>query len=270
MAQQHENLSDYELVQLYTKQRDEQAFETLVRRYYRYVMKRFITKVNQTEAEDLSQQLWIRVLGHLDSYQDEGKFTAFLSTIARNLLNDHWRKAGVRAKVDVEWDEEGLDHNAQFSSHTGSAEDEYIRQSAVRHLTCELIPALPCSQRMIYLLRHESEYWEEKSRLEWNNLAELNGIDVATAWSRFDSARAKFLKRLSNANSDIQNGSEVDDEELLMFLVWTQAQRPDKAKKYTEAYFADLLSVPVSTLKTRYQAASKQLASGMSEWRDIH
>ena len=85
MAQEYEDLSDYELVQLYTKQVDQQAFEALVRRYYRYVMKRFITRVSHTEAEDLAQQLWMRVLGNLDSYQDEGKFTAFLATKKRSM-----------------------------------------------------------------------------------------------------------------------------------------------------------------------------------------
>lgn len=269
MAQQLETLSDNELVQLYVKANDQQAFEALVRRFYRYVMKRFLAHVSHAEAEDLAQNLWIRVLGNLDTYNDEGKFTAFLSTIARNLLNDHWRKAGVRAKTDSEWSDEAIEHDIDFSNHEGSVEDQHMQRAAVDHLVSTLIPSLPCDQRMIYLLRHESEHWEKKSRLEWDNLATLNGIDVPTAWGRFDSARAKFMQRLSNKGTS-EDAGEIDGEELLVFLVWTQAQRPDKSEKYTESYFANLLGVPVSTLKTRYQAASKQLAAGMSEWREIH
>lgn len=258
-----EDLTDGELIQLYVKGADEQAFETLLRRYYSFVYKRFAAQCGQTNADDLCQQLWIRVLDHLQDYKDEGKFSAFLSTIARNLLNDHWRRTGVRSQVAAEWDDEAVERDREFASHEGSVEDQVVRQSAIKYLVAEMIPSLPCEQRMIYLLRHESEHWDQKCRLEWSHLAELNGIDESTAWARFEAARTKMVKNTTTGRCD----DEVEDEELLIFVVWTQAQRPDKSGKYTESYFAELLGVPVNTLKTRYKAASTRLAEGMSAWQ---
>jgi len=258
-----EHLHDSELIELYVKSSDEQAFETLLRRYYGFVYKRFVSYCGQADADDLSQQLWIRVLDNLENYKDEGKFSAFLSTIARNLLNDYWRRAGVRGQVAVEWDDDQFERNRDFASHEGSAEDQVARQEAISYLVTQLIPALPCDQRMIYLLRHESEHWDDKCRLEWNHLAELNGIDESTTWEYFDSARTKMVN-----NTAVQAyESNVDAEELLIFVVWTQAQRPDKSKKYTESYFANLLGIPVNTLKTRYKAASTRLAEGLTAWK---
>ena len=259
-----DNLGDNELIELYVKSSDQRAFEVLLRRYYGFVYKRFVSYCGQADADDLSQQLWIRVLDNLENYKDEGKFSAFVSTIARNLLNDYWRRAGVRGQVAAEWDDDELEHNNDFAAHEGSTEDQVIRQEAIKYLVAELIPSLPCEQRMIYLLRHESEHWDQKCRLEWNHLAELNGIDESTAWTRFDTARTKMV----NNTAAKQYDAEVDDEELLIFVVWTQAQRPDKSGKYTESYFANLLGVPVNTLKTRYKAASARLAEGMTAWRD--
>lgn len=258
-----EKCTDNELIRFYLEDTNEKAFEVLLRRYYGLVYKRFVSYCGQADADDLAQQLWIRVLDHLDGYRDEGKFSAFLSTIARNLLNDYWRRAGVRSQVNVDWEEDDGDHNLNFSVKQGSTEDQVISQAAVRYLTTTLIPTLPCEQRMIYLLRHESEHWEEKCRLEWRHLAELNGVDVDTAWNRFESARGKMVHAFVGSHPETQ----VDEEELLVFVVWTQAQRPDKSQKFTESYFADLLDVPVNTLKTRYKAAGKRLSDGMNEWR---
>jgi len=257
-----EECSDNELIELYVKNANEAAFEVLLKRYYGFVYKRFVSQVGQADADDLVQQLWIRVLDHLKDYRDEGKFSAFLSTIARNLLNDYWRRAGVRNPVNADWQEDDDDRNLNFSTKEGSTEDQIISQEAVRYLTTNLIPTLPCEQRMIYLLRHESEHWEEKARLQWHHLAELNGIDVDTAWNRFESARGQMVQTSLGDDSS----GQIDEEDLLVFLVWTQAQRPDKSQKYTESYFADLLNVSVNTLKTRYKAASKRLSEGMNEW----
>ena len=258
-----EKCTDNELIGFYLEDANQKAFEVLLRRYYGFVFKRFASYVGQADAEDLVQQLWIRVLDHLDGYRDEGKFSAFLSTIARNLLNDYWRRAGVRNQVNVDWEEDDSERNLEFSTKEGSTEDQVINQEAVSYLTTTLIPTLPCEQRMIYLLRHESEHWEEKQRLEWHHLAELNGVDVDTAWNRFESARGKMVR----GSVGKQSKARIDEEELLVFVVWTQAQRPDKSQKFTESYFADLLDVPVNTLKTRYKSAGKNLADGMNEWR---
>lgn len=48
---------------------------------------------NRTEAEDLTQEVFLRALRSLDQYQiTTSPFHAYLVTIARNLLRDRWRR----------------------------------------------------------------------------------------------------------------------------------------------------------------------------------
>lgn len=265
-----EETTDGELITRYIKDGDQSAFEILLRRHHDRVFWRFLKRCgNRADAEDLTQQLWIRVVDNLDNYSDQDKFGPFLATIGTNLLNDHWRRKGVRSAAFVDWNDDEEDMpRLDPASREGSAEDQVLRGEAINHLVSNLIPSLPAEQRMIYLLRHESEHWEESSRLEWSHLAELNGMSVDEAWSKFESARHSLMGMANN--DEAEQPDSPDNDELLMFLVWTQAQRPNKEQKYTESYFADLIGVPVNTLKTRYRAASKSLADGLEQWREHH
>jgi len=70
-------------------------------------------------------------------------------------------------------------------------------------------------------------------------MAELNGIDEQTAWSRFETARNALLSCL---NDDQSSSPNLDEESLLIFLVWTQSQRLSKQQEFTWDYFSGLLN----------------------------
>lgn len=74
---------------------DDAAWETVVRSYgrrlynlsYRYVSRR-------DEAEDLTQEIFIRLYQNLKSYRAEaGSFQNWVLRVARNLIIDHYRQA---------------------------------------------------------------------------------------------------------------------------------------------------------------------------------
>lgn len=70
------------------------AWEELVKRHTRRVFNlcyRFTG--NSTEAEDLSQEVFLRIYRTLTSYRSaEGAFPTWLSSVTRNLLVDHYRR----------------------------------------------------------------------------------------------------------------------------------------------------------------------------------
>jgi RNA polymerase sigma-70 factor (ECF subfamily) len=74
-------------------QRDPTAFALLYRRYvtpvYRYIYSRV---GNAADAEDLTAQVFLAALEGLPRYQEQGHFAAWLFTLARRRLTDHWRK----------------------------------------------------------------------------------------------------------------------------------------------------------------------------------
>jgi RNA polymerase sigma-70 factor (ECF subfamily) len=66
-----------------------------------------------TEAQDLTQEVFLRALRSLDRYEDRGiPFRAYLMTIARNLARNHWRS--------LRWQAGGLNDAGNIST---SADD---------------------------------------------------------------------------------------------------------------------------------------------------
>jgi len=258
--------TDGELIALYNDSGSQAAIRTLVERHYERMYRRFTREVrNEADAGDLSQKLWLQVTRNLDTYKDEGKFPQFLSTVATNLLNDHWRQTGTRSKYITEPGE--TDDILDLETDSVDPERALENDQLMVRLVSELIPALPPEQRLAWLLRHESEYWEPGQRFEWKHLAELNGITTEEAWIKFDAARHRYLGAAQNVNSsslpnsDVDGGSEA--EEQVIFVIWTQANRPAKNQSFSWDYFANLLNVPVNTMKTRYRSAQQSLADSL-------
>ena len=72
---------------------DRDALEELCNREWRGVYGVVYQAVrNRPEAQDLTQEVFLRALKSLDQYRHNGvPFSAWLATIARNLVRDRWR-----------------------------------------------------------------------------------------------------------------------------------------------------------------------------------
>lgn len=263
-----DDLSDGELITLYLQQRNEPAMRTLVGRHQANLHSRLKRELpNEADARDLQQQLWLKVVSNLKNYKDEGKFPNYLSRIAGNLITDFRRSKGRQSDVIVnnesaEGETDGYDMALNTLPEGQSTETEInnvANDGLVEYLVKVLIPALPVEQRTAWLLQHESEYWDYDNRLEWDHLAELNGLDVDETWQCFERAREKLVM----GDPDSGRHTVLEELENLVFLVWTQAQRMKKEQKFTWDYFARLLGVPEETMKTRYRSARLKLSEGL-------
>src|SRR5258708_5077852 len=72
------------------------AFETLYLRHrgrlFRFVLR---SVKSRATAEELFQEIWIRVIEARDRYTAQARFTTWLYTIAHNRMVDHWRRRGL-------------------------------------------------------------------------------------------------------------------------------------------------------------------------------
>lgn len=253
-------LSDAELIRQYQKDKSNTAFEILLRRHYNTVHRRLLRLTqNHADADDLSQKLWIRVIENLANYNESQKFPNFLNTIASNLLKDEWRKSSTRQQSSLDEILE-KDNGQAVLLDNDDVPETIANRSEIEYLIKHLIPNLTVKLRAVFLLRHESEYWDEKQPFQWQHLADLNQTTPEQAGEYFINARDTLLK----ANGD---SSELEDQDRLIFLTWTQAHRFDKAAKQTETYLASLLGIPLNTFKTRYRAALAELSTGLDKWR---
>ena len=97
-------MQDEESLVRRAQENDSQAFAQLYEAYfdriYRYISMRIR---NETEAQDLTQQVFLKLLKSISSYKSRGvPFSSWLYRIAHNLVIDFFRQQNKKATVDIE------------------------------------------------------------------------------------------------------------------------------------------------------------------------
>ena len=93
MKEREFDAGDGELIAAFVRG-DEKAFEQLYGRYKRQLygfLNNLITD-NPAEVDEVFEETWLRVLDKLPGYRDEGRFSAWLFRIGRNIFIDRLRK----------------------------------------------------------------------------------------------------------------------------------------------------------------------------------
>jgi len=152
------------------------AFETLYTRHrgrlYRFVLRS--VKVRGT-AEELFQEVWMRVIEARGRYAPQARFTTWLYTIAHNLLTDHSRRKGLTL---VE-----LDEDTHAPAPDDPARSAEARQALSRFAAA--LEALPPLQRQAFLLHQEGG-------LSIAEIAAATGANEEAAKSRLRYATTKL------------------------------------------------------------------------------
>ncbi|WP_154224450.1 sigma-70 family RNA polymerase sigma factor [Marinicella rhabdoformis] len=134
----------------------QRAFDRLYQRHkgplYRFVKK---TCNNEQDANEVFQELWLRIINNKSQFNPEYKFTTWAYTIANRLLIDWLRKNG-KLKNSVSPDET-IDELAVAlgENQLELPENELERKRMAKQLT-EAITTLPDQQRMTFVMKHES------------------------------------------------------------------------------------------------------------------
>jgi RNA polymerase sigma-70 factor, ECF subfamily len=94
---------DYTLIQA-VQAGDHSAFETLVRRYQRQVANLIYTNMgNQSDVEDIAQEVFIRVYRSLPQFKFNASFFSWIYRITVNLCIDEIRKRKIRRMLSLEF-----------------------------------------------------------------------------------------------------------------------------------------------------------------------
>jgi RNA polymerase sigma-70 factor (ECF subfamily) len=126
------------------------------------------------DVDDVYQETWMRVVRSARSYDPAQRFSAWLFTIAWNLVKDRWAKRVRHADVDL----------AKMPSRERSAEDLLVESDRAEQVR-EMVSRLPERLSQAILLR----YFEELSEKE---VALRLGVPVGTVKSRLHHALKKL------------------------------------------------------------------------------
>jgi RNA polymerase sigma-70 factor, ECF subfamily len=169
---------------------EERAFQELVERYQTRLLNFIYRTIGDREkAEDLVQEVFIRVYRHLHRFDRSKKFSTWAYTIASNLAKNELRNRSRNPLVLFQtikgnWDDD--DRPLQFEDTTARPDDLY-RKRHLRELVAETVAKLPEHHRQVFVLRElEGKSYEE--------IAEITNCNLGTVKSRLNRARNAFAE----------------------------------------------------------------------------
>ena len=168
---------------------DTVAFERLIERHQALVIGTVGRMLgNNSEVEDVAQQVFIRVWKGAPRYRPTAKFTTWLLTITRNLVFNEARrrKRHPGDALDVHEGEEAL----ALTDPARHVPDQELLEAELRQAIEKAIRALPEKQRMaVVLRRYEGKSYEE--------IGEVLGLTVAAVKSLLFRARTELRAALN-------------------------------------------------------------------------
>lgn len=179
-------MTDEQLVHCYSNG-DNQAFDILLERHkqsvYNYIY--FIVRKRE-QTEDIFQETFIKAIVNIKQgrYTENGKFRAWISRIAHNLIIDHFRQ--IKNENTVSNDEAPIDllNNRILCDNT--IEDRLIKKQITADIR-KLVSYLPKSQREVLEMRYYHG-------LSFKEISELTGVSINTALGRMRYAILNIRK----------------------------------------------------------------------------
>jgi len=171
---------------------DQAAWERIVRLHWRRVFNvayKFVGK--HDEAEDLTQDIFIKVFKSLGTFDRRANFQTWLVSVSRNLCIDHYRSVRKeRQTIDRDVDANEL---APAAAEPGpiAALEQRDRISLLR----EALAALPDSLRTAVMMRDIQE-------LSYQEIAERLTLPEGTVKSRINRGRNELARQIRRLRGD--------------------------------------------------------------------
>jgi RNA polymerase sigma-70 factor, ECF subfamily len=171
---------------------DHEAYAGLVEKYKQPVMN-FIQRSlrDETEAEDLAQNVFLQVYKSRGRYRQTAKFSTWLFTIARNLCLNELRRRARHPAESI--DESHADHEEQpqrqYEDRAQAAPPEMLLQGELAGKVEEALAALPENQRSAILLCRQED-------LSYEEIAKILGCSLSATKSLIHRGRETLKEKL--------------------------------------------------------------------------
>ena len=172
------------------------AYRELVRRYERPIFSLIYRMVrNREQAEDLSQETFVKALNAIESYRPEYKFSSWIFKIANNVSIDHLRRRELDT-LSLDGSPHALTPEAVQASalQLGDRQETALEELEAKELGGEIeqaIAALRPEYRSCILLRHvEGRPYEE--------IATMLDLPLGTVKTYIHRARSELRQALAH------------------------------------------------------------------------
>jgi len=152
---------------------------------------------SQTDAEDLTQDVFLKMFRNLESFDPaKGGFTTWLTTLTRNLLVDNYRRTRMERasdSLDETFDgEEDGPTRAERLADGGKSQEQLVSGLELRAQIQEALKQVSPELREAVILRDLED-------MDYKEIAEVLGVPQGTVKSRISRGRselARLLKRI--------------------------------------------------------------------------
>ncbi|MGC2238008.1 MAG: RNA polymerase sigma factor [Pyrinomonadaceae bacterium] len=180
------NAPDFALTQIAARG-NISAFELLYERYHRRTYSLCLRMTNsQTEAEDLTQEVFIQLFRKIGSFRGDSAFSTWLHRLTVNQVLMHFRRRSVKNEKTSE--------SGEMPEQTVSGTENPRKMPVLDRIALKnAVAQLPPGYRNVFVL-HDVEGYEHEE------VANLLGISVGTSKSQLHKARLKLRGLLIKQN----------------------------------------------------------------------
>jgi RNA polymerase sigma-70 factor (ECF subfamily) len=158
---------------------------------------------SRQDAEDLMQEVFVRLVRMIGVYKHDGRFEAWIFRIAANLARDRVRKVKrtPRQVALFESDAEGHSSSGTSSLEDLAAADEPVDARLVRAEEADVLHAalkeLSAAEREVIMLRHFSQ-------MTFKEIAEATGVPLGTALARGHRGLARLREIMEAGDMSVR------------------------------------------------------------------
>ncbi|MEZ7957332.1 MAG: sigma-70 family RNA polymerase sigma factor [Rubritalea sp.] len=168
----------------------EDAFQELIELHQKAVIGTVAKMLgNSSEAEDIAQQVFIRLWNSAPRYEVKAKFTTFLYTITRNLVFNETKRKQRRKEHSLEEQQENS--FSQLEDKYASCPDQEILQAELKNEVDKAVHNLPEKQRLAVILRRYE-------KMPYDQIADVLELSISAVKSQLFRARITLRESLSH------------------------------------------------------------------------
>lgn len=169
-------------------------FQSIYKEFYPKIL-RYLTRTlnNKDFAEDLTQEVFIRVNDGLDKFEGRSSLSTWIYKIATNIANDYFKSASYQKGEKKILSGEFLDENKEdknvWTGIKNKISDEVLEKKEMNSCIKRYVQDISENYRTVFVL---SEYEGMKNK----EIADILGISIDTVKIRIYRARTQLKKKM--------------------------------------------------------------------------
>lgn len=166
---------------------DNSAFEALMEEHMGIIYNIALRMAaNQDDAEDMTQEIMIKIFRSLGSFKGNSKFSTWIYRVAVNTCLDELKKKKNKKHLSLDAEISGDDGESQIEIRDDSPSPEKLaEQNELRDMVASAVKLLSDEHRAVIVLR-------DIRGMSYSEIAEILGCSDGTVKSRISRARAQL------------------------------------------------------------------------------